>query len=171
MTQNVGGKCHSTVPRLTAGQFVQVDHRGVDGRGASPRLDGDPCPSAEFGEAGGSVAVLGVPQLGVVKCGLTLLGGEPMENTDGLTQIVQNVKQAMPDKSVWVYSGFTYDEIIQDPQKKALLDVCDVLVDGPFVDDLKDPGLYFRGSSNQRVIDLKATRTSGQITLVWPDGR
>lgn len=41
-----------------------------------------------------------------------------MENTDGLTQIVQNVKQAMPDKSVWVYSGFTYDEIIQDPQKK-----------------------------------------------------
>ena len=103
--------------------------------------------------------------------GLTLLGGEPMENTDGLTQIVQNVKQAMPDKSVWVYSGFTYDEIIQDPQKKALLDVCDVLVDGPFVDDLKDPGLYFRGSSNQRVIDLKATRTSGQITLVWPDGR
>lgn len=69
--------------------------------------------------------------------GLTLLGGEPMENTDGLTQIVQNVKQAMPDKSVWVYSGFTYDEIIQDPQKKALLDVCDVLVDGPFVDDLK----------------------------------
>ena len=96
--------------------------------------------------------------------GLTLLGGEPMENTDGLTQIVQNVKQAMPDKSVWVYSGFTYDEIIQDPQKKAL-------VDGPFVDDLKDPGLYFRGSSNQRVIDLKATRTSGQITLVWPDGR
>ena len=103
--------------------------------------------------------------------GMTLLGGEPMENTDGLTQIVQNVKQAMPDKSVWVYSGFTYDEIIQDPQKKALLDVCDVLVDGPFVDDLKDPGLYFRGSSNQRVIDLKATRTSGQITLVWPDGR
>ena len=56
-------------------------------------------------------------------------------------------------------------------RKKALLDVCDVLVDGPFVDDLKDPGLYFRGSSNQRVIDLKATRTSGQITLVWPDGR
>ena len=103
--------------------------------------------------------------------GLTLLGGEPMENTDGLTQIVQNVKQAMPDKSVWVYSGFAYDEIIQDPQKKALLDVCDVLVDGPFVDDLKDPGLYFRGSSNQRVIDLKATRTSGQITLVWHDGR
>lgn len=103
--------------------------------------------------------------------GLTLLGGEPMENTAGLTQIVQKVKQALPDKSVWVYSGFTYDEIMADPQKKALLDVCDVLVDGPFVDDLKDPGLYFRGSSNQRVIDLKATRKKGQVTLVWPDGR
>ncbi len=94
-----------------------------------------------------------------------------MENTDGLTQIVQNVKQAMPDKSVWVYSGFLYDQIIADPQKKALLDVCDVLVDGPFVDDLKDPGLYFRGSSNQRVIDLNATREKGEVTLLWPDGR
>ena len=94
-----------------------------------------------------------------------------MENTDGLTQIVERVKQVMPDKSVWVYSGFTYDEIMADPQKKALLDVCDVLVDGPFVDDLKDPGLYFRGSSNQRVIDLNATREKGEVTLLWPDGR
>lgn len=94
-----------------------------------------------------------------------------METTVGLTQIVQKVKQALPDKSVWVYSGFTYDEIMADPQKKALLDVCDVLVDGPFVDDLKDPGLYFRGSSNQRVIDLNATREKGEVTLLWPDGR
>ena len=94
-----------------------------------------------------------------------------MENTEGLTPLVKEIKEAMPDKSVWVYSGFTYDEIIQDPQKKALLDQCDVLVDGPFVDALKDPGLYFRGSSNQRIIDLQKTRESGEITLVWPDGR
>ncbi len=103
--------------------------------------------------------------------GLTLLGGEPMENTQDLTALVKTVKAALPYKSVWVYSGFTYEEIMADPKKKALADVCDVLVDGPFVDALKDPGLYFRGSSNQRVIDLRKTRASGKVTLLWPDGR
>lgn len=103
--------------------------------------------------------------------GLTLLGGEPMENTEGLTPLIKEIKSVLPDKSVWVYSGFTYDEILKDPQEKELLDQCDVLVDGPFVDALKDPGLYFRGSSNQRIIDLQKTRESGEITLVWPDGR
>ena len=101
--------------------------------------------------------------------GLTLLGGEPMENTDGLTQIVQNVKQAMPDKSVWVYSGFTYDEIIQDPQKKALLDVCDVLVDGPYEEAQRDLTLHFRGSRNQRVIDMNRTRETKLIQLLYED--
>lgn len=103
--------------------------------------------------------------------GLTLLGGEPMENTQDLTTLVKIVKAALPHKSVWVYSGFTYEEIMADAKKKALADVCDVLVDGPFVDALKDPGLYFRGSSNQRVIDLQKTRASGKVTLLWPDGR
>lgn len=103
--------------------------------------------------------------------GLTLLGGEPMENTKDLTDLVKTVKAALPHKSVWVYSGFTYEEIMADAKKKALADVCDVLVDGPFVDALKDPGLYFRGSSNQRVIDLQKTRASGTVTLLWPDGR
>lgn len=103
--------------------------------------------------------------------GLTLLGGEPMENTQDLTALVKTVKAALPHKSVWVYSGFTYEEIMADAKKKKLADVCDVLVDGPFVDALKDPGLYFRGSSNQRVIDLQKTRASGKVTLLWPDGR
>lgn len=103
--------------------------------------------------------------------GLTLLGGEPMENTEDLTDLVKTVKAALPHKSVWVYSGFTYEEIMASAKKKALADVCDVLVDGSFVDALKDPGLYFRGSSNQRVIDLKKTRESGAVTLFWPDGR
>ena len=94
-----------------------------------------------------------------------------MENTEDLTDLVKTVKAALPHKSVWVYSGFTYEEIMASAKKKALADVCDVLVDGPFVDALKDPGLYFRGSSNQRVIDLKKTRESGAVTLFWPDGR
>lgn len=103
--------------------------------------------------------------------GLTFLGGEPMENAADLAKLAKLVKEKMPNKSIWVYSGFTYDEIIKDPVKKELLDTCDVLVDGPFVDKLKDPGLYFRGSSNQRVIDIKQSEAAHQVVLVWPDGR
>ena len=103
--------------------------------------------------------------------GLTLLGGEPMENAADLLAVVQAVKAAVPEKSVWVYSGFLYEEILQDPRKKALLDACDVLVDGPFVDALKDPGLYFRGSSNQRIIDIGKSCAAQKAVLLWPDGR
>lgn len=103
--------------------------------------------------------------------GLTLLGGEPMENAEDLLALVQAVRRAVPEKSIWVYSGFLYEEILTQPARKALLEACDVLVDGPFVDALKDPGLYFRGSSNQRVIDVAKSREAGKAVLLWPDGR
>lgn len=103
--------------------------------------------------------------------GLTFLGGEPMENAAGLTAIAKAVREEFPKKSIWVYSGFLYEEILQDPVKKGLLDECDVLVDGPFVDALKDPGLYFRGSANQRVIDIRKSAAAGHVVLLWPDGR
>lgn len=103
--------------------------------------------------------------------GLTLLGGEPMENAKDLLALVQAVRRAVPEKSIWVYSGFLYEEILTQPARKALLEACDVLVDGPFVDALKDPGLYFRGSSNQRIIDVAKSREAGRAVLLWPDGR
>lgn len=103
--------------------------------------------------------------------GLTLLGGEPMENAEDLLELVQAVRRAVPGKSIWVYSGFLYEEILAQPARKALLAACDVLVDGPFVDALKDPGLYFRGSSNQRVIDVAKSGEAGKAVLLWPDGR
>ncbi|MDN0046025.1 anaerobic ribonucleoside-triphosphate reductase activating protein [Megasphaera hexanoica] len=103
--------------------------------------------------------------------GLTLLGGEPMENAKDLLALVQSVRRAVPEKSIWVYSGFLYEEILTQPARKALLEACDVLVDGPFVDALKDPGLYFRGSSNQRIIDVAKSREAGRAVLLWPDGR
>ena len=103
--------------------------------------------------------------------GLTLLGGEPMENAEDLLALVQAVRRAVPEKSIWVYSGFLYEEILTQPAHKALLEACDVLVDGPFVDALKDPGLYFRGSSNQRIIDVAKSREAGRAVLLWPDGR
>lgn len=103
--------------------------------------------------------------------GLTLLGGEPMENAEDLLELVQAVRRAAPEKSIWVYSGFLYEEILAQPARKALLEACDVLVDGPFVDALKDPGLYFRGSSNQRIIDVAKSREAGKAVLLWPDRR
>lgn len=103
--------------------------------------------------------------------GVTFLGGEPMENTAGLTALAKTIRQAAPDKTIWVYSGYTYEEILADAQKKGLIEECDVLVDGPFIDAQKDPGLYFRGSANQRVIDLNASRSEGHLVLLWPDGR
>ena len=111
------------------------------------------------------------PTCRTIRSGLTLLGGEPMENADDLLELVQAVRRAVPEKSIWVYSGFLYEEILAQPARKALLEACDVLVDGPFVDALKDPGLYFRGSSNQRIIDVAKSREAGKAVLLWPDRR
>ena len=85
--------------------------------------------------------------------GLTLLGGEPMQNL-ALTSVVKEIKKEV-DKNIWIYSGYTFEEILIDKKKLDLLKECDVLVDGLFVEELKDLKLAFRGSSNQRVIDIK----------------
>lgn len=106
--------------------------------------------------------------------GLTLLGGEPMEpeNQRGLVDFLERVKQRFPHKSVWLYSGYTYGALIGGAQHiectDRLLACVDILVDGPFVQAKKDITLRFRGSSNQRIIDMNATRETGEITL-WSD--
>lgn len=108
--------------------------------------------------------------------GLTLLGGDPMEpkNQQALLPFVRRLKAKMPTKTVWAYSGFTYEELKTEgsyPRCEAtdeLLELIDVLVDGRFVEELKDICLRFRGSSNQRIIDMNKTRQSGVIVL-WKD--
>ena len=110
--------------------------------------------------------------------GLTLVGGEPFEpeNQRALLPFVRRVKAAYPEKTVWAFSGFTYEELLTEgshPRCEAtdgLLNLLDVLVDGRFVEELKDISLRFRGSSNQRLINLNATRESGNMTLL-PDRR
>ena len=105
--------------------------------------------------------------------GLTLLGGEPFEpeNQRALLPFVKRMKEMYPAKTVWAFSGFTYDEMKQSgshPRCEVtdeLLDLVDVLVDGRFVEELKDISLRFRGSSNQRIIDLNRTRREGNIVL------
>ncbi len=98
--------------------------------------------------------------------GVTLLGGEPMDQTqdDDLIHLLQRIK-GETDKSIWVYSGYTFEQIMADDKKKAMLMLVDVLVDGRFVEVLKDIKLQFRGSSNQRIIDVQASLRCGEVVL------
>lgn len=95
--------------------------------------------------------------------GLTLLGGEPMQNLD-LIEVLKSVR-ARVNKPIWVYSGYTYEEILENKKRTELLELCDVLVDGRFVEELKDLKLKFRGSSNQRIIDVKKSLEQGKVVL------
>lgn len=95
--------------------------------------------------------------------GLTLLGGEPMQNLQ-LIDVLKDIKKEV-SKPIWIYSGYTFEEIKSNKERFELLKLCDVLVDGKFVEELKDLKLRFRGSSNQRIIDVKKTLDSGEIIL------
>lgn len=85
--------------------------------------------------------------------GLSILGGDPFEpeNEEELIPFVKRVKAELPDKDIWIYSGYTFEEL----EGRELLRYADVLVDGPFIEDMKDAGLAFRGSRNQRIIRLE----------------
>jgi len=106
--------------------------------------------------------------------GLTILGGEPFEpsNQQALLPFVRRVRKTFPDKNIWCFTGFTYEELKTDgshPRCEAtdeLLELLDVLVDGRFVNALKDISLRFRGSSNQRLIDLNASRKAGSLCFL-----
>ena len=107
--------------------------------------------------------------------GFTLLGGEPFEpeNQESLIHLCNRVRNELPDKDIWCFSGFTYEEITGNSRAnikntKELLSLIDVLVDGRFVEDKKDISLKFRGSSNQRIINIKKTMAEGKVVL-WEE--
>ena len=95
--------------------------------------------------------------------GLTILGGDPFEpeNIEMVTAICESIRRLNPCKTIWIYTGYLYEDL----RGLEIMRYIDVLVDGPFIEDLKDISLQFRGSSNQRIIDIPATRRSGTITL------
>jgi len=105
--------------------------------------------------------------------GLSLLGGEPFEcsNQKCLLELVKRVKETYPEKSIWAYSGYLFDEDILEKQcpkqeeTKELISYIDVLVDGEFMRDLKNPNLFYRGSSNQRIIDVKKSLQENKTIL------
>ena len=107
--------------------------------------------------------------------GLTLLGGEPMEkvNQRGLINLLRRVKKEVPNKDIWCYSGYTFDVDILPTNGKVHIEVTDeilsyldVLVDGEFVVALKNLRLKFRGSSNQRLIDVKKSLKQNKVVLL-----
>ncbi len=105
--------------------------------------------------------------------GLSLLGGEPLEysNQQGLLELVKQVREKYPNKTIWCYTGFDFEKDVMGkmyntwPQTKELIDNIDVIVDGKFEMEKKNPSLQFRGSENQRLIDVQKTREAGKI--VW----
>lgn len=106
--------------------------------------------------------------------GITLLGGDPMEEVNqlGLLPLVERIKRELPDKNIWAYTGFVYDKDLVPGGKRYFDNITDkflykidVLVDGPFKLDEKDIRLKFRGSKNQRIINMNLTRDVGYIVL------
>lgn len=107
--------------------------------------------------------------------GVTILGGEPMEpeNQEALLPFLRELKRRFKDKTVWLYTGNLYEELTGEMGShpkylsitEELLSLVDILVDGRFVEEEKSLGLRFRGSKNQRIIDMNETRKAGKITI------
>ena len=107
--------------------------------------------------------------------GLTLLGGEPFEpqNQGAMVELLRQVKAQLPEKSIWAFSGYLFDRDILSGRLgdcSEYLSYLDVLVDGPFVMAKKNLSLRFRGSENQRIIDMKASLEEGR-TIMWEDSQ
>ena len=102
--------------------------------------------------------------------GLSLLGGEPLEpaNQGAVLELVERLRGALPGKTIWCYTGYLYEELAANrigEHSRALLERLYVLVDGPFVQEKKNPDLRFRGSTNQRIIDVPASLRAGEVRL------
>lgn len=97
---------------------------------------------------------------------LVLLGGEPFQNIDSCIEIVLKFKNLFPNKKIWCYTGYTWETLDNQIMKEYLLSQIDVLVDGRFIEELKNLKLKFRGSSNQRVIDVKESLKQNKVVLI-----
>lgn len=105
---------------------------------------------------------------------ISLLGGECLadENLDGVLHLVNKIRLLLPNKSIWIYSGYTYEKIMNPKnldenfkKRQEIISKCDVLVDGRYIDEQRDISLHWRGSSNQRVIDLKESINQNKVIL------
>ncbi|WP_342423082.1 anaerobic ribonucleoside-triphosphate reductase activating protein [Paenibacillus sp. FSL E2-0178] len=97
--------------------------------------------------------------------GLSILGGEPLQNVDGLLPLVKRIKAECEKKNIWIWSGYTFEEITQNKLMKELLSYCDVLIDGRFELSKRDLNLKWRGSTNQRIIDIQSSLSENKAVL------
>ena len=106
--------------------------------------------------------VLDLAKLSHIK-GLSILGGEPLDdkNINGVLELAKSFKEMYPDKSIWLWTGNTFD----NKKDKEIMKYLDVVVDGQYKDELRDPRLKWKGSSNQRVIDVKKSLEKGSVVL------
>lgn len=110
--------------------------------------------------------------------GLSLLGGEPMfpTNQEALLPLLKKVKNKYPEKDIWCYTGYLFDKEIlsamylKSAVTREFLSYIDVLVDGRFIEEKKNPRLYFRGSSNQRIIDVQKSLKKGEVVEIYMEG-
>ncbi|MBE5943378.1 MAG: anaerobic ribonucleoside-triphosphate reductase activating protein [Lachnospiraceae bacterium] len=108
--------------------------------------------------------------------GLSLLGGEPFEysNQQGLLPLLRRVREELPEKTIWCYTGYDFEKDIKAKmmlnweETREMISYIDILVDGKFIEELKNLSLRFRGSSNQRIIDVKKSLESGEVIL-WEE--
>lgn len=104
---------------------------------------------------------------------VSILGGEPLadENLDDIYDLIHEIRLSFDNtKTIWLYSGYTWEQIQNDSKRKSVVSMVDVLVDGRYIDELRDATLQFRGSSNQRLIAVDKTIKNGNIILYNPGG-
>ncbi len=106
---------------------------------------------------------------------VSILGGEPLtsRNVEEIFHLISTIRNLFPTKTIWLYTGFTWEQIMNptnsdDILRKEIVSQCDVVVDGEYIDELRDITLKWRGSSNQRVIDVKKSIEKGEVVL-WSD--
>jgi anaerobic ribonucleoside-triphosphate reductase activating protein len=104
--------------------------------------------------------------------GITILGGEPFEpeNQRVLVGLIRRIRKELPERTIWMFSGNVYEDMLPGGKRYTevtdeILDNIDILVDGPFEEEKKNINLNFRGSANQRIIDMKATRREKKVVL------
>lgn len=99
--------------------------------------------------------------------GITLSGGDPLfkDNLSDVKDLILHIKNKFPEKDVWVYTGYTWEELLKDNERAEIIKLCDVVVDGPFIESLADENYEWAGSTNQRVIDVKKSLASNEIIL------
>lgn len=103
--------------------------------------------------------------------GISLLGGDPLshlsDNRKVIIELTREIKEKYPEKTIYLWTGYMFDEIKNDDSMKEILNYVDILIDGPFIEEEKDTTLFLKGSKNQRAIDLREYRKSGELKEVY----